>query len=468
MLRLPGRLLVAITSLLLSGALAAAALAVALLSVLAEPAPSLEGSPAPTGGRPGSVIDTLAGTGAGAADAGLRIYLSARDIEVFADLLAHRLRGGSARVALRERSAEIAASLPLEPRPGGYLNVRVSLVQAGPVPAVSAIEVGGRHLPAALGQLLERAGLGLLRRRLNVRRVTLGADAVTVDYRRGAARAAGSGTMAGERAYRQAMLASQRQLVEIVAAAPRKGNLQLADVLSRLLSAQADGDTAARGARAVPAAPTGTAAAGAGTRLVADGDAAARMSAEMSAGRSAPAEAAVDAATRNRAAILALASYVNGRRFPSHLDDQADLPRWRAVVLRGRRDLAEHFMASAALASEGGSRLSDLLGVAKELRDADGGSGFNVADLTANRAGVRFAELAGRSASGARHVRRLAVAGFTEDAIMPEVKGLPEGLQERDVARTYGAAGAPAFERLIAAIDRRIGETRLYRSAPGG
>ncbi|MCF7985015.1 MAG: hypothetical protein K9L70_11485, partial [Thiohalocapsa sp.] len=183
---------------------------------------------------------------------------------------------------------------------------------------------------------------------------------------------------------------------------------------------------------------------------------------------SAPAEAAVDAATRNRAAILALASYVNGRRFPSHLDDQADLPRWRAVVLRGRRDLAEHFMASAALASEGGSRLSDLLGVAKELRDADGGSGFNVADLTANRAGVRFAELAGRSASGARHVRRLAVAGFTEDAIMPEVKGLPEGLQERDVARTYGAAGAPAFERLIAAIDRRIGETRLYRSAPGG
>lgn len=134
----------------------------------------------------------------------------------------------------------------------------------------------------------------------------------------------------------------------------------------------------------------------------------------------------------------------------------------------GRRDLAKHFMASAVMAAEGGSTLSHLVGQAKELGDANGGSGFSFVDLTANRAGIRFAELATGSAVGARHVQLLARSGLDQNAIMPTVDGLPEGMQRAALERAVGDVGSPDYERVLARIDRRINNAPLYRGKPAG
>jgi hypothetical protein len=109
------------------------------------------------------------------------------------------------------------------------------------------------------------------------------------------------------------------------------------------------------------------------------------------------------------------------------------------------------------------------VGLAKELADADGGSGFSFPDMLANRAGIHFAELATGTPDGARHVRRMARAGrLSESDIMPSPAGLPEGMQESELARTIGMPSSAAYARLIDHIDRRIEATRLHRSTPSG
>ena len=67
-----------------------------------------------------------------------------------------------------------------------------------------------------------------------------------------------------------------------------------------------------------------------------------------------------DAAADNRAAILVLAAYVNGRDVSQLTPDVGPLapaPRITATI-QGREDLSQHFFTSAALAVQGGSVLS--------------------------------------------------------------------------------------------------------------
>ena len=86
--------------------------------------------------------------------------------------------------------------------------------------------------------------------------------------------------------------------------------------------------------------------------------------------------AAGDAAAENRAALIALAFYANGRG-PSALVPEAR--NWkpaapRSLLLRGRGDLTQHFTISAALAATAGTPLSDAVGLYKEINDSRGGS----------------------------------------------------------------------------------------------
>ena len=407
-------------SALLGFALFVVVAAVGLLLLANQSAPLVATGPAPSDAEARWVKTLLTG-GAPVPDGSgqsRRLDLSPRQLDLLLDLTAQRLVGGHARVFLETGSAEVLTSFPMPWERGGYANLRLRLRQTEGLPRVTEAAVGGVTVPAALVQRLAQRGLDSLAWSELLQRVTLAADGATLVYRRPPD---GLGTMATGMladADKRRLLDRQTWLAEIVDAQPSAGGLDLAVLLSSLL---------ARGEDA-----------------------------------SAP---GADAVANNRAALLVLAAYVNGRDL-GLADSRA--PRPRTVQLRGRRDLAQHFMASATMAAEGGSALSHLVGLAKELRDADGGSGFSFADLTANRAGIRFAELATGSAAGARHVQLLARTGLDQDAIMPTVDGLPEGMQRAALERAVGDVGSPDYERVVAYIDRRIDNTPLHRGKPAG
>ena len=93
-------------------------------------------------------------------------------------------------------------------------------------------------------------------------------------------------------------------------------------------------------------------------------------------------------------------------------------------TVHDRRDLAQHFAVSCALAVVVGSHGAEIAGISKELSDARGGSGFSFADLAADFAGIRFADSVTESKVS---LNRLAEC-FTVADYLPPHTGLPEGL----------------------------------------
>ncbi|MDQ3268485.1 MAG: hypothetical protein M3P47_07180 [Pseudomonadota bacterium] len=172
-----------------------------------------------------------------------------------------------------------------------------------------------------------------------------------------------------------------------------------------------------------------------------------------------------DSAAENRAAIIVMAFYVNGKGLEAIIPAarQWAKPTSRIVTLSGRGDFSQHFTISAALAATAGSPLSDVIGLYKEISDSHGGSGFSFNDIAADRAGTRLGELATTSDNGAQKVQRQFNAGLRESDIMPEVKDLPEFMQEIEFKRRYGSIGSPAYIKMTNEIERRIAALPLYR-----
>ncbi|MEO1081245.1 MAG: hypothetical protein AAFY29_16920 [Pseudomonadota bacterium] len=175
-------------------------------------------------------------------------------------------------------------------------------------------------------------------------------------------------------------------------------------------------------------------------------------------------ESGGDARLENRALILALGMAIQ-RMNPNRIVPEGSNPVVRIpylpVTLRGRHDLAQHFVVSAAIAAGGGVKLADVVGVFKELSDSQGGTGFSFPDLLADRAGVVFTETAtGRSAR--QFQRRLAVA-TDESTFMPSIDRLPEGLREYEFRRRYRDIDTRIYARIKDEVERRIDNLALYR-----
>lgn len=164
-----------------------------------------------------------------------------------------------------------------------------------------------------------------------------------------------------------------------------------------------------------------------------------------------------DAAAENRAAITALAAYVSGVSLPKLFQGESKTIRREPPVLPrlyGRLDFAQHYLISAALAANGGSRLANALGLAKEEEDAKRGSGFSFTDLAADRAGARLGErLLDRDAATIQ--RGLAQARRDLD-LMPDFTDLPEFMSTDEFARRFGAVGSPRYQAVIVEIDKRV------------
>jgi hypothetical protein len=175
-----------------------------------------------------------------------------------------------------------------------------------------------------------------------------------------------------------------------------------------------------------------------------------------------------DAVAENRAALIVLAFYINGKGLGALVPAASGwpAPSARPVTLAGRTDFPQHFSMSAALAVTAGSPLSDAVGLYKEVDDSRGGSGFSFNDMAADRAGTRFGEAATRSDAGARQLQRRATEILAQSEFFPDVSDLPEFMSEAEFKRRFGGIGQPAYQRMMAEIERRVAALPALRGPP--
>lgn len=154
------------------------------------------------------------------------------------------------------------------------------------------------------------------------------------------------------------------------------------------------------------------------------------------------------AIAENTAVIRVLNAYVNGGL-------QEATPGRLQVLLNGRVDTAQHFLASAALALAMNSELSHLMGVAKELNDTHGGSGFSFVDLAADRSGIVFARLATATGTSARMIQTLLSLDSDEARFMVDTRNLPE---HREAANPAD----PEYQALETLIENRVAALAIH------
>jgi hypothetical protein len=353
------------------------------------------------------------------------LTLSQTEANLLANYLVDLLGEGRAHVSLERGRARLSASLALPWDPQhSFVNIELALVEDAPLPRVEKASLAGLPLPGGLFQSLVGRFVTALDHAGVVEQVRLEADRIQVSYawREGILEDIGSGLV--PRIELDRMLGYQTALAAYIDTRPARRPIELADLLSHLLTV----DSAMTPAT----------------------------------------QSDADPIARNRAVILVLAAYVNGKGLLDRgvTGAPANRPRRHTVLLQGRRDLAQHFMTSAALAAKGGGMLSNLAGLLKEASDAERGSGYSFADLAANRAGIRFAQLATGNPTDARALRMFARRGMSENDFMPPIDGLPEGLAEPNFKADFGDAQSTAYQRMITLIDGRIDARPLFRERP--
>ena len=349
--------------------------------------------------------------------------VSERDLEVLLNHAAHRWFDAASRVQLLSRRATVQLSAHAPSNPvGRWLNLELQLQETGGLPVIDGFRIGRLPLPPWLA---ERIGLYAvdrfgLRQELQlaaevVRRVRFSPQQVLVTYawQGDSMNRLFDGLLTAEELKRLRVYSDR--LVELTARRASSTEMPMVQLLGPMF------DLARQ---------------------------------RSSAGN--------DAAAENRAVLVALTLYANGRAVGSVAPAARSWPQPRPMrlMLAGRADFPLHFLVSAALASEGTTPLSKAIGVYKEVTDSRGGSGFSFNDMAANRAGSRFGALAVQDPQ--RLQDRLA-RGVSDGELLPRTDDLPEFLAEPEFVRRYGGVGAPAYNALLVEIDRRISLLPLLR-----
>lgn len=346
-----------------------------------------------------------------------------RDVEVVLGHGARRWAQAASRVSFQRQQATLQLSAHLPPNPlGRWLNIDLRLAETSGLPAVQRLRVGRLPVPAWLAEW----GMVQLARRLGV----------------------------------QAELELMAEVVQRVRFAPQQSLVTYAwqdDSMLRLLNGLVPADELAR------------------LRVYSD-----RLTAvtwntpqswdmplvdvlqplfDLARKRTA---AGADAGAENRAALTVLTLLANGRGMGAVVPAARAWPRPRPVrlLLAGRTDFPQHFLVSAALATEGTGPLSQAIGLYKEVSDARQGSGFSFQDMAANRAGTRFGE---RLLQAPQEMQDRLATALSDADLVPLVQDLPEYMPEAEFLRRFGGVGAPVYNTLLADIDRRIAALQLLR-----
>ncbi len=349
--------------------------------------------------------------------------LDERDVDVLLNHAAQRLLDAATRVSFERGAATVRASVHLPANPfGRWLNLHVRVVQTNGLPAVAQVQAGRLPLPIWLGEWLAlqtaaRAGFGqeLKLAAAVVQRVAFAPQQVLVVY-----------AWQGDSAQRMlsALLPPDEQ------ERLRAYSQRLAEVAQR----QGPEWTASLAPFIGPMF-------------------------ELASQRS---QAGADAVAENRAAILVLALYANGRSAQSVLPLARGWPRARSLrlTLAGRDDFPRHLLVSAALAVESTGPLSKAVGLYKEIADSRTGSGFSFNDIAANRAGTRLGELA---VAQPLKLQAALARGVREEDILPRWADLPEFMPEPEFKRRFGGVGEPAYVAMMDEIERRVDALPVLR-----
>ena len=349
------------------------------------------------------------------------MVLSQHDVDLVLNYAASRWRRGSTRVVLLPGAATVQASLEIPGNPlGSWLNVDAALRETDALPAFDHLKIGSLQVPGfvadrVLQQLVAHLNTTAEGRLVEdvVRSVRLSEAQLQIVYEwrddvPDRVRAALLPQADEER-----IKAYSDRLADVTAKAPSR-SVSLTDLLPPVFA----------------------------------------LAVERAAGG--------DAAKENRAAIVTLAFYANGRGLSAVIPAAKAWrrPVQRSVKLNGREDFSKHFLISAAIAAEAGSPLADAIGLYKEVEDSRGGSGFSFNDIAADRAGTRFGELAVKAP---RKLQAALAAGARERDFMPDVSDLPEFMPEAEFKRRYGGIGAPGYRKMMAEIEARVGACALFR-----
>ena len=346
-----------------------------------------------------------------------------RDVEVLLNHAAHRWFDAASRVRLQPQRATVQLSAHAPSNPfGRWLNLELRLEETGGLPIIDGFRIGRLPLPPWLAERLglyavDRFGL---RQELQlaaevVRRVRFSPQQLLVTYawQGDSMNRLFAGLLTTDELKRLRVYSDR--LVELTARRAPSIEMPMVQLLGPMFD----------------------------------------LARQRSAGGN-------DAAAENRALLVALTLYANGRAMASVAPMARNWPRPQPMrlMLAGRADFPLHFLVSATLASEGTTPLSRAIGVYKEVADSRGGSGFSFNDMAANRAGTRFGALAVQEP---QRLQDLVARGVRDSELLPRTDDLPEFMAEPEFVRRYGGVGAPAYNALLAEIDRRIGQLALLR-----
>lgn len=173
-------------------------------------------------------------------------------------------------------------------------------------------------------------------------------------------------------------------------------------------------------------------------------------------------ETAID---ENRAVISTINDYVNkheAKKLLSSIEAKPVTGKQYAAFLYKRIDLAQHFIGSAALTALVNKQAAQIAGEEKELSDAHSGSGFSFIDLAADKAGIRFGEMATSSPENARKMQK-AMSGIKDYSdFMPDPRDLPEHMDEVEFKQRFESVNSPIYLEILKQIDVRISEMPIY------
>ena len=172
-----------------------------------------------------------------------------------------------------------------------------------------------------------------------------------------------------------------------------------------------------------------------------------------------------NAIEQNKLVIIAANNYVNNKdnKLIAFTNSKFTSKKNYPTFLYKRIDLAQHFIASAAITSSINGQIAKAVGEEKELNDANGGSGFSFIDLAADKAGTHFGEIATSSPENALKIQKAMseIKDYTD--FMPDPRDLPEHMDKAEFNQRYQSVDSTAYKELSKQIDVRISSTPIYQ-----
>jgi len=166
----------------------------------------------------------------------------------------------------------------------------------------------------------------------------------------------------------------------------------------------------------------------------------------------------------NEAAIWALAITYGNPRFAQLLGITPTNMQLDRISLKGRGDLALHFLYSAMLEINGGAETAFNIGEMKELMDSmNGGTGYSFADIVADVAGIQFAKFMRNKNHNLIASTQKLVNESDSELYMMSVKFQPEGLSDVAFKRQFGGVDSLEYKKAVAVIQDNIRQLPLYQ-----